>query len=94
MNTISAGEFFKQVAEATGMSVAQVKEVLNTSGEVMKANLKEGKEMHFIGYFNIGVKDKEAKECFNPATGEKIQVDACKVPSVKLSASFKQLLKK
>ena len=36
MNTISAGEFFKQVAEATGLSVAQVKEVLNTSGEVMK----------------------------------------------------------
>ena len=37
---------------------------------------------------------KKAGVKLNPFTGEKIKVAACKVPTVKLSASFKQLLKK
>lgn len=94
MNTISAGDFIRQVAEATGATQAQVKAILNASGEQIKANLKEGKEMHFIGYFNIGIKEKKAGVKLNPFTGKKVKVAACKVPTVKLSASFKQLLKK
>lgn len=94
MNTISAGEFIKQVAEATGCTQVQVKTILNAAGEQIKANLKAGKEMHFIGYFNIGIKAKKAGEKLNPFTKKKIKVAACKVPTVKLSASFKQLLKK
>ena len=94
MNTISAGEFIKQIAEATGCTQVQVKTILNAAGEQMKANLKAGKEMHFIGYFNIGIKAKKAQTKLNPFTGEKIKVAACKVPTVKLGASFKQLLKK
>jgi len=94
MNTISAGEFIKQVAEATGYTQAQVKAILGAAGEQIKTNLKDDKEMHFIGYFNIGIKQKEAAEKLNPFTHKKIKVAACKVPTVKLSASFKQLLKK
>ena len=94
MNTISAGEFIKQVAEATGCTQVQVKAILNAAGEQLKANLKKGNEMHFIGYMNFGVKAEKAKTRLNPFTGEKIKVPACKKPTVKLSASFKQLLKK
>ena len=94
MNTVSAGDFIKQVAETTGFTQAQVKTILNASGEQIKANLKEDKEMHFIGYFNIGIKAKEAQTKLNPFTHKKIKVEACKVPTIKMSASFKQLLKK
>ena len=94
MNTVSAGEFVKQVAEATGCTQVQVKTILNAAGEQLKTNLKEGKEMHFIGYFNFGIKAKKATEKLNPFTKKKVKVPACKVPTVKLSASFKQLLKK
>lgn len=94
MNTISAGEFIKQVAEATGNTQTQVKAILNAAGEQIKANLKDGKEMHFIGFMNFGIKAKKAAVKLNPFTKEKIKVAACKVPTVKLSASFKQLLKK
>ncbi len=94
MNTISAGEFVKQVAEATGNTQVQVKAILNAAGEQIKENLKKGKEMHFIGFMNIGIKAKKAGVKLNPFTKEKIKVAACKVPTVKLSASFKQLLKK
>ena len=94
MNTISAGEFIKQVAEATGNTQAWVKSILGAAGEQIKTNLKNGNEMHFIGFMNFGIKAEEAKTKVNPFTGKKIKVAACKKPTVKLSASFKQLLKK
>ena len=94
MNTISTGEFIKQVAEATGNSQVQVKSIFNAIVDQIKANLKKGQEMHFIGFMNIGVKARKAQVKLNPFTKEKIKVAACKVPTVKLSASFKQLLKK
>lgn len=94
MNTISAGEFIKQVAEATGCTQAQTKAILTAAGEQLKANLKAGKEMHFIGYMNFGIKARKAGVKLNPFTGTKVKVAACKVPTVKLSATFKGLLKK
>lgn len=94
MNTISGGEFIKQVAEATGCTQVQVKAILNAAGEQIKTNLKKGQEMHFIGFMNFGIKANKAKETVNPFTKKKMKVPACKVPTVKLSASFKQLLKK
>ena len=45
MNTISGGEFIKQVAEATGCTQTQVKAILNAAGDQIKANLKKGKEI-------------------------------------------------
>ena len=94
MNTISSGEFIKQVAEATGCTQVQVKTILNAAVDQVKTNLKKGQEMHFIGFMNIGVKARKAQVKLNPFTKEKVKVAACKVPTVKLSASFKQLLKK
>ena len=41
MNTISAGDFIKQVAEATGCTQVQVKAILNAAGDQIKTNLKE-----------------------------------------------------
>lgn len=94
MNSISAGDFIKQVAEATGSTQVQTKAILNAAVEQLKKNLKAGKEMHFIGFANFGIKAKKAQTKLNPFTKEKIKIAACKVPTVKLSASFKQLLKK
>jgi nucleoid DNA-binding protein len=50
--------------------------------------------MHFIGFMNFGIKSEKACTRLNPFTKEKVKVPACKKPTVKLSASFKQLLKK
>ena len=94
MNAISSGEFIKQVAEATGCTQVQVKTILNAAVDQVKTNLKKGSEMHFIGFMNIGIKARKAQVKLNPFTKEKVKVAACKVPTVKLSASFKQLLKK
>lgn len=93
MNSVSTSDFIRQVAESTGLPQTQVKAVLGAAGEQLKANLKAGKEMHFIGYMNFGINAKKAAVKLNPFTGEKIKVAAHKVPTCKLSATFKQLLK-
>ena len=92
MNTISAGDFIKQVAEATGCTQVQVKAILGAAGEQIKTNLKKGNEMHFIGFMNIGIKSEKAKTKLNPFTGEKIKVAACKVPALKFGKSFKETI--
>ncbi len=94
MNIIGTGDFHKQVAERTGLSLAQVKLVLTAAGEQLKENTQKGYETHFTGYFNVCIKDRKAKDGVNPFTGKKMKIAACKVPQVKLSASFKSLLKK
>ena len=90
MNTISSGEFIKQVAEATGCTQVQVKTILNAAVDQVKANLKKGQEMHFIGFMNIGVKARKAQVKLNPFTKEKVKVAACKVPALKFGKSYKE----
>lgn len=94
MEVYGTGDFHRQVAERTGLSLAQVKAVLTASGEQLKENTTKGVEQHFPGYFNLCIKDKKAKEGVNPFTGKKMKIAACKVPQMKLSAAFKSLLKK
>lgn len=94
MNSIGTGEFIKQISEETGYTQVQIKDILNAAGKQIKTNLQNNTEMHFIGYFNIGVKEKAAATKLNPFTGKKIKVEASKVPTVKLSATFKKMLKK
>ena len=93
MNTISTGDFVKQVAEATGCTQVLVKQVLSAAVDQIKENLVKGTEMHFMGFANFGIKARAAKTGVNPFTKKKMKVAACKVPTVKLSATFKQLLK-
>ncbi len=94
MNAIGIGEFIKQISDASGYTQVQVKDILTYAGEQMKTNLKNDTEMHFMGYFNVGVKEKSSSVKLNPFTGQKVKVAACKVPTIKLSATFKKLLKK
>ncbi|MCQ2556303.1 MAG: HU family DNA-binding protein [Clostridia bacterium] len=93
MNTISTGDFVKQVAEATGCTQVAVKTVLDAAVNQIKANLKKGTAMHFIGFANFDIKSRAAKTGVNPFTKAKMTVPACKVPTVKLSASVRNLLK-
>lgn len=94
MNSIGKGDVYKEVAEAVGVSTTQVKAVLEATGECISNHLKKGEEVHFMGFMNFGIKEKKAQTKLNPFTGQKMKVAACKVPTVKLSAAFKKLLKK
>jgi DNA-binding protein HU-beta len=93
MKTMNAGDFYREVAEETGVSIAQTKAIFTAGLEVLKEAMKRGDKVQFIGFGTFDVKSKEGGSKINPFTGKKMVVKACKVPTFKMSATLKTLLK-
>lgn len=93
MKTMNAGDFYRAVAEETGVSIAQTKEIYTAGLEVLKDALKNGDKIQFIGFGTFDVKKKAGGTKINPFTKQKMTVKACKVPTFKMSATLKNLLK-
>lgn len=62
------------------------------------SNVKElmanGDKLQIVGFGTFEAKDRAAKSGVNPATGEKIEIAACKMPSFKPAKSLKDELNK
>ena len=93
MKTMNAGDFYRAVAEETGVSIAQTKAIFTAGLEVLKDALKKGDKVQFIGFGTFDVKKKAGGTKVNPFTKKKITVKSCKVPTFKMSATLKGLLK-
>lgn len=93
MKTMNAGDFYRAVAEETGVSIAQTKEIFTAGLEVLKDALERGDKVQFIGFGTFDVKKKAGGKKTNPFTGKPMTVKACKVPTFKMSATLKNLLK-
>lgn len=93
MTTLNAGDFYRAVAEKTGASIVSTKETFNAGMEVLKAALKKGYKVQFIGFGTFAVKEKEGGTKVNPFTKQKIKVKACKVPTFKMSSTLKTMFK-
>ena len=93
MKTMNAGDFYRAVAEETGVSIAQTKAIFTAGLEVLKGALKKGDKVQFIGFGTFDVKKKAGGTKINPFTKKKMTVKACKVPTFKMSATLKTLLK-
>ena len=93
MTTLNAGDFYRLVAEKTGASIVSTKETLTASFDVLKEALQRGDKVQFIGFGTFAVKEKEGGTKVNPFTKQKMKVKACKVPTFKMSATLKTLLK-
>ena len=93
MKTMNAGDFYRAVAEETGVSIAQTKAIFTAGLEVLKGALKKGDKVQFIGFGTFDVKQKAGGTKINPFTKQKMKVKACKVPVFKMSATLKNMLK-
>ena len=93
MKTMNAGDFYRAVAEETGVSIAQTKAIFTAGLEVLKDALQKGDKVQFIGFGTFDVKKKAGGTKVNPFTKKKMTVKACKVPTFKMSATLKSLLK-
>ena len=55
----------------------------------MNELMANGDKLQIVGFGTFEAKDRAAKSGINPATGEKIEIAACKVPSFKPAKSLK-----
>lgn len=89
---MTSPEFIKKVADSTGMTLKDVKEMANTFEEEIKGSLAAGEAFKFAG-MAFDVKPVPARMVRNPATGETKMADATRKASVKLSSPLKNCVK-
>lgn len=61
--------------------------------EAIKEAVAAGDKVQLIGFGTFEAKERAARECRNPRTGETITVEATKVPSFKAGQGFKDAVK-
>lgn len=84
-------EFIREVAEKADLSKKQAEAAYDAMIETIVESLKGGEKIQLVGFGSFDLKEKPAREVYNPLTGKKQKIDASKVPSFKLGKAFKDL---
>ena len=83
----SLGDLVSALAEKTGLSKVQTKEVLDAHAELLTSELQSVGSVQLAGIGKLKLGERAAREGRNPATGETIQIKASK--TVKFSGGKK-----
>ena len=78
-----------KIAEKSELNRKQAEAALNAFTETVVEALKEGDKVQLMGFGTFEVKERAARIGRNPATGEKVNVEAKKIPGFKVSKGLK-----
>ena len=87
---MTKAEFIDQVADRAGLSKKDASEAVDAVLETIEDALKRGSDVVFSGFGKFSVSRRAAREGRNPATGEKIHIQASNVPKFSAGASLKK----
>lgn len=87
---MTKAEFIDHVADRAGLTKKDATSAVDAVLETIEGALKRGSEISFSGFGKFSVSHREAREGRNPATGEKIQIAATKVPKFTAGAALKK----
>ncbi|MBV9915089.1 MAG: HU family DNA-binding protein [Solirubrobacterales bacterium] len=90
---MTKSEFVDQVADRAGLSRKDAGEAVEAVLETIEEALKRGSDVTFSGFGKFSVSQRSAREGRNPATGEKIEIAAGKVPKFTAGAGLKKAIK-
>ena len=86
-------EFVDQVADRAGLSKKDAAGAVDAFLDTVEDALKRGSEVSFSGFGKFSISQRSAREGRNPATGERIQIAASRVPRFTAGASLKKAVK-
>ena len=89
---MNKSEFIRAISDKAGYQLKDTEAIVNATLEVVKEALKADDKIALVGFGTFEVKDVAAKQGVNPATGEKIEIAACKKPVLKFSSAVKDLI--
>ncbi len=81
-----------QVAEKTGISKKQSKEIVETVFDSMADALKAGDNVQIVGFGNFKVKERAARKGVSLQSKDKIVFPPCKVVSFKIGKTLRDTL--
>jgi integration host factor subunit beta len=87
-------ELVEAMADELNMSRPQSKSVLNTILETMTDALVRGESIELRGFGSFDIRQYGSHEGMNPATGEKVQVKAKKLPHFKVGKDLRMKVNK
>jgi DNA-binding protein HU-beta len=90
---VTKSEFVDQVADRAGLSKKDAGSAVDAVLETIEGTLSRGGEITFSGFGKFSVSQRSAREGRNPATGERIQIAASKVPKFTAGAALKKSVK-
>ena len=95
---MNQGELIDELADATDLTKADVKRVLDAQSEVVTKYLAKAKEedegISIPGLGKFKAKKRAARTGRNPQTGEEIKIPARKVPTFSASKALKEAVAK
>jgi DNA-binding protein HU-beta len=90
---VTKSEFVDQVAQRSGLNKTQAAEAVDAALATIQDTLQRGSDVTFTGFGKFSVSDRAARQGVNPATGEKIQIAAARVPKFTAGAALKSAVK-
>ena len=90
---MTKSEFVDQVADRAGLSKRDAGEAVDAVLETIESTLSRGSEVVFSGFGKFSVSNRSAREGRNPATGERIQIAATRVPKFTPGAGLLRILR-
>ncbi len=86
-------ELVNAIAAKTGLSKKDSDAALAATVEAITEALKAGDKVALIGFGTFEVRERAARSGKNPATGETIEIAACKAPAFKAGKALKDAVK-
>ena len=86
-------ELIAAVAEKAALSKKDADKAVSAMIDAITEGLKTDGKVQLVGFGTFEVRERAAREGKNPATGEKIQIPATKVPAFKAGKSLKDYVK-
>lgn len=86
-------DFIKAVAEQTGISQKETKQVIDAALKVIEEALKRGEKVTLTGFGTFEVRQRQAREGVNPQTRAKINIPETKTPGFSASSTLKEAVK-
>ena len=86
-------ELVDHVVEKTGMMKKDSEKVVNAVIDSITDTLAKGEKVQLVGFGTFEVRSRKEREGRNPATGEKIKIEALKVPAFKPGKALKDKVK-
>lgn len=86
-------ELIAEIADRSGVSKKQAKQVLDTALHIIAQQLQQGERVVLTGFGTFEVRDRRARQGVNPQTKAPMAIGATRTPGFSASNSFKELVR-
>jgi len=90
MALIGKDDLVRDVAERSGLGVAEAKRAVDATLKAIEEQMSSGNEVRLTGFGKFSVSHREARTGRNPQTGESMQIAAKTVPRFSAGAELKK----